>query len=186
MQWITLIAALVGALGGGVLGNLLTQSMTDRRERIARALAFRRQQLEQFYGPLLAMHNEIRARSELRVKLQRAIDDEDNKHMLSVGPGKTGSAILANVLDENETFLNVLMPRYREMIEVFRQKMWLAEPETREYFNYLIEFVDVWDKILDEKLPRPIAPAIGHTEENLRPFYRHLEEVHDRLRFEIR
>jgi hypothetical protein len=45
--------------------------------------------------------------------------------------------------------------------------------------------VDVWDKVLADKLPRSIALAIGHTEENLHPFYRHLEEVHDRLRFEV-
>lgn len=50
----------------------------------------------------------------------------------------------------------------------------------------LIEFVDVWDKLLVDKLPRSVAPAIGHTEKNIEPFYRHLEEVHDRLRSEVR
>ena len=50
------------------------------------------------------------------------------------------------------------------MIDVFRDKMWLAEPETREYFKGLIEFVDVWDKILANKLPRSVASEIGHTE----------------------
>jgi hypothetical protein len=61
----------------------------------------------------------------------------------------------------------------------------LAEPETRKYFKTLIEFVDVWDKILADKLPHSIAPAIGHTEQNLQPFYQHIEEVHDRIRLEI-
>jgi len=71
------------------------------------------------------------------------------------------------------------------MIDVFRQKVWLAEPETRESFKQLIEYVDVWDKILDRKLAHAIAAAVGHTEKNLHPFYKHLEEVHDRLRSEI-
>jgi hypothetical protein len=81
--------------------------------------------------------------------------------MMGAGQGKTEEAsdanlpaILANVRDESETFRNVLMPRYREMIDVFRDKMWIAEPETREYFKGLIEFVDVWDKILADMLPR--------------------------------
>jgi len=183
----------VAALGvGGWIGALINNWMMVRRETAARAVQFRKQQLEQFYGPLVAIHKEIRARSELRVKLQNAIDSRHVQDMLLAGPGKTEEAsdahlpsIVKNVQDENETFRNVLMPRYREMINVFRDKMWLAERETREFFNSLIEFVDVWDKILDDKLPRSVAPAIGHTEENLKPFYRHLEEVHDRLRSEI-
>ena len=77
------------------------------------------------------------------------------------------------------------MPPYRSMIDIFCDKMWLAEPETRDYFGQLVEFVDVWDKILDNKLPRSVAPAISHTEANLAPFYTHLQEVHDRLRREI-
>lgn len=191
---LTLILSIVTALGvGGWFGSVLTNWMTSRREAAARAVQFRKQQLEQFYGPLLAMHKEIRARSELRVKLQEAIDTQHVKDMLLAGPGKTEEAsdphvptILTNIRDESETFRNVLMPRYREMIDVFRDKMWLAEPETREYFKSLIEFVDVWDKILSDTLPRSVAPAIGHTEQNLYPFYQHLEEVHDRIRSEIR
>lgn len=176
MDWISLFGVLgVGALGGA----LLTQVMIGHREKAARAVAFRKQQLEQFYGPLLAMHKEIRARSELRVKLQKAIDTEaaSDPHI---------GAIAKNIQDENATFRDVLMPRYREMVNVFREKMWLAEPETRDFFPKLVEFFDVWDKILADKLPGSIALAIGHTEENLKPLYRHLEEVHDRLRSEVR
>ena len=77
------------------------------------------------------------------------------------------------------------MPRYREMIDVFRQKMWLAQPETREYFKQLVEYVDVWDKTLARTLPHSIASAVGHTEKNLHPFYDHLEAMHDKLRSEI-
>jgi hypothetical protein len=191
---LSIISSVVAALGvGGLIGTVVSNWMTTRREKAARAVTFRKQQLEQFYGPLLAMHKEIRARSELRVKLQEAIDAPHLADMLHVGPGKTEeasdahlSAIVTNVKEENETFRDVLMPRYREMVDVFRNKMWLAEPETRDYFKGLIEFVDVWDKILANKLPHSIAPAIGHTEENLLPFYRHLEEVHDRLRSESR
>jgi hypothetical protein len=189
-----LILSIVGALGvGGLIGSVINNWMTNRRETAARAVQFRKQQLDEFYGPLLAMHKEIRARSELRVKLQEAIDSQHVQDMLLSGPDKTEEAsdahlpaIFTNIRDEGETFRKVLMPRYREMIDVFRNKMWLAEPETRKYFQSLIEFVDIWDKILADKLPASLAPAIGHTEQNLHPFYQHLEEVHDRIRSEIR
>jgi len=47
-------------------------------------------------------------------------------------------AVDADVDDENQTFREVTMPRYREMISIFRDKMWLAEPATREFFGKLI------------------------------------------------
>ncbi len=189
IEWIPLL----GALGvGGLLGTIGTQWATGRRETTARCISFKKQQLEQFYGPLLAMHKEIRARSELRVKLQQAIDNQHFADMLAAGPGKVEQAsdphigvIAKNVKDENETFRNVLMPRYRDMLNVFREKMWLADPETRKHYNGLVEFVDVWEKILDDKLPSSVASVIGHTENNLKPFYDHLEEMHDRLRSEV-
>lgn len=185
---------IVGTLGvGGFIGVLVTQVMTGRREATGRTVAFKKQQLEQFYGPLLSIRSEIRARSELRLKLQNAIDSSHVEDMLRAGPGRVEAAsdphipaVLANVQDENQTFRDVLMPRYRDMINTFREKMWLAEPETREFFPQLVEFVDVWDKILADKLPRSVAVTIGHTEHNLTDFYRHIADVHDQLRSEIK
>ncbi|WP_315766890.1 MULTISPECIES: hypothetical protein [unclassified Bradyrhizobium] len=171
----------LGALGGAVAGSIITQVMTNARDRRAQRVAFVKQQLEQFYGPLLAARREIKARSELRVRLQEAL----------IEPPAVGDidahvrAMDANVDDENQTFREVMMPRYREMISIFRDKMWLAEPATREFFGELIEFVDVWDKILNKKLPNWIASRINHTEANLHPLYAHLEETHDRLRREV-
>jgi hypothetical protein len=194
MDWIPTLGAIAGALGiGGLIGNLTTQYFTNARERRNQSVAFKKQQLEQLYGPLLAARQEIRARSELRVKLQKALDDAHTKDMLAAGPGQVAaasdphiSAIAKNIEDENQTFREVLMPRYREMVSIFREKMWLAEPDTRKFFDQLIEFVDVWDKILADKLPRSIPRAINHTEENLKPFYQHLEEVTDRLRDDVK
>ncbi|MCK1738919.1 hypothetical protein IVA79_34325 [Bradyrhizobium sp. 138] len=189
----TVFLSILGALGvGGVIGVLVTQVMTNRREITNRRVAFKKQQLEQFYGPLLAAHKEIRSRSELRVKLENALDSAHTEDMFRSGPSRVEaasnphvSAIATNVQDENQTFREVLMPRYRQMIDIFRDKLWLAEPETRKFFQQLIEFVDVWDKILTEKLPRTVAVAINHTEKNLAPFYEHLEQVHDRLQSEV-
>jgi len=197
MDWIPILGTLgIGALGGAVAGAIITQVMTNARDRRTQRIAHRKQQLEQFYGPLLAARKEIRARSELRVKLQEALDAQHSTLEAAASGGVIGRddrinaatdkpSILANIQDEGQTFRDVLMPRYRNMIDIFRDKMWLAEPETRKYFGQLIEFVDVWDKILDGKLPRSVAPAINHTEANLKPFYTHLEEAHDRLRSEM-
>jgi hypothetical protein len=187
------VVPILGTLGvGGILGAFLTAWLTNRREEAKRRADFRTRQLNEFYGPLLALHKEIRARSELRVKIQNAVDQAHIEDMLDAGPDGLEEAsdlhlpgILKTIEDENQTFRAILMPRYNEMVDVFRGKMWLAEPETRKHFAALIEFVDVWVKILDDRLPRTVAPAIGHTEENLHPFYSHVEATHDRLRAEL-
>ncbi len=203
MDWLQIL----GVLGLGALsGTIITQLMTNARDRRSQRVAYLKQQLEQFYGPLLAAHKEIRARSELRVKVQQAIDAKHAKAMaeaaVMIAAAGTGEVlthadlinaasdvhlptIKTNIEDESQTFREVLMPRYRSMIDTFRDKMTLAEPETREYFARLVEFVDVWDKIIGNKLSRSIAPEINHSEANLAPFYKHLEEVHDRLRGEV-
>jgi hypothetical protein len=201
MAWGSIWSFLVSNIGaagvGALIAIIITNWLTVRRERAARSAQFKRQQLEEFYGPLLALHKEIRARRELRVKLQEAIDKQHFDAMMrggmAGGPRGVAAAsddhvatIVTNVQDENTTFRDVLMPRYRDMVSKFREKMWLAEPQTRQFFPPLLEFVDVWAKILADKLPRSIAPAIGHTEANLKPFYEHLESVHDQLRSELK
>src|ERR1700733_982709 len=59
MDWVPAIGALgIGALGGAVTGAIITQLMTNARDRRSQLIAHRKQQLEQFYGPLLAAHKE--------------------------------------------------------------------------------------------------------------------------------
>ncbi len=187
------IISLLAGLGvGGLIGNFFSNWQTSRREKAARHHELQLRKLKEFYGPLLSLHNEIQARSELRVKIQEAADRLHIEAMLQAGPHGVETAsdahlptILKTIADENQTFRDVLMPRYRDMVQIFRDNMWLAEPETRAHFAALIEFVDVWDKILTDRLPREVAPAIGHTETNLKPFYSNLAATHDRLRVEL-
>src|SRR6266478_1567368 len=89
MDWWQFIAGL-GV--GSIAGVFVTQWMTNSRERRAREVQHRKQQLEKFYGPLLAAHKEIRARSELRVKIQEAIDSRHIENMLEAGPGRVEKA----------------------------------------------------------------------------------------------
>ena len=75
MNWVTLL----GALGlGGILGSLVQNWLTDRRENAKQKLEYIERQLQEFYNPLRSLHKEIRAHSQLRVKLQQALDDQHN------------------------------------------------------------------------------------------------------------
>jgi hypothetical protein len=68
------------------------------------------------------------------------------------------------------------------MLAIFREKLWLAAPETRAFLGPLSDFVDIWDRWLAEAIPPEVIKNLGHTEQPLEPFYEHLEKKHDELR----
>lgn len=183
-----LISAAAG-LGGVYLGGWLS----IRRDREKSRNEFITRQLSEFYGPLVSIRTEIQARGELRLKIEIAIDEKHARDLVDAGVyggqnairQATAAAIppmLAVMRDEYKIFTDVSMPLYRKMLETFRDKMWLAEAETRSYLPSLIEFVDVWERHIRGTMPDEVVREIKHTEENLRPFYAHLTSTHDRLR----
>jgi hypothetical protein len=181
----------------GLSGVFLGGWLTNRREQKKQRSDFITRQLSEFYGPLVSMRTEIRARGELRLKIETAMNEGHMRNLLNAGQygyqnermeataRVTDEAIppmLAVMRDEFKIFTDVLMPLYRKMLETFRDKIWLADTETRQYLPALIEFVDVWERHIRGVMPDEVVREIKHTEENLRPFYDHLTSTHDRLR----
>jgi hypothetical protein len=189
MSWTFLnpIIAAMAALFGVWIGGYLT----DRREREKRRTDFITRQLTEFYGPLVAARAEILARSELRVKVQRAAGDAWQELTTEAGGGFEGRlrvspeqrAAFSALLDyDNASLRETLLPAYRQMVTIFREKWSLGEPKTRSHFPALVEFVEVWERHLKGGIPGEALEALGHSEENLKPLYRNLEQTHDRLR----
>jgi hypothetical protein len=65
------------------------------------------------------------------------------------------------------------------MVDLFRANFWLADPATREFYPEVLEFVDVWERLVDKSLPVEVLRRIDHTEEKLLPFYKHVADTHD-------
>src|SRR5208282_5788209 len=183
------VAAVVG-LAGVVIGAGLTAWLAARRDRMQRRLAFIEKQLSEFYSPMVGLRAEIRMLGELRVKLQNEADAAWRQLTDSVEPGPESQALTAArfpkfraLIEHDNTQLNErLMPAYRMMVDLFREKLWLAENETREYYPVLVEFVDIWERWLAGSLPPELIERTGHTEVKLHPFYEHLEAQHARFR----
>lgn len=197
-EWVPLLADLasplvsaVAGLGGVFLGGWLTTRSERRRQR----REFITKQLDELYGPLVSMRAEIRALSELRVRIERASDTtwrEKAQQASTAGPEHTERFMEAErpkydalLADENARLKDVLIPTYRRMLCTFRDRLWLAAPETRAYFPALVEFVDVWERNLRNAIPGDVVQELGHTERNLHLFYEHLEKEHERLREDL-
>ena len=178
---ISLIAA-----GAGLAGVLLGGWLGDRREREKRRNDFITRQLSEFYGPLVSLRAEILARAELRVKIKARISEKlSGTTPIERVTEASQKSYMAILVDEGNIFKDITMPLYRKMLDVFRERMWLAEPQTRGHLAALVEFVDVWERHLRNTIPDEIVWEIEHSEENLKPFYRHVEETHDQLRQEL-
>ncbi|HEY0104463.1 MAG TPA: hypothetical protein VGB91_00150 [Rhizomicrobium sp.] len=185
-----LISAFAGLLGVGLGGWI-----ANRNDKARRRAEFLNRQLSEFYGPLLSLRAETNAKGELRDRLS-SIASEQWQNICAEYEGASPQAKRDGLSERYDRFgkmieydngqlRTALMPAYREMLSVFRDRMWLSEPETRRYFSTLVEFVEIWERFLSETIPREVLVAVEHSEKKLIPFYDHVERKVDSRRQQL-
>lgn len=184
----TAIAGLIGvALGGAIaLFNQRRQRADEHNQR----------QLSEFYAPLHGIRLRILAKSELRVKSSGAHGAAWVE--LLAGPRATGDPeLLKKTVDEKwpafekaheyseREFVEDIVPLYRKMVDLFTDKMWLAEPSTRQHFGTLVEFVEIWNRYLGGGIAKEAIPLLDQREDKVKPLYAdiadHVESLSRRL-----
>ena len=130
------------------------------------------------------MHKYIRGKSDLRVKIQ-AKGNEVWKRQVQAGLNPSIEHTNREIDYDSRQLHEDFLPKYREMLEIFRKNYWLAEPETRKYYADVIEYVEGWTRHEAKGVNPETLREIGHSEENLRPFYQELENRTEILRGEL-
>lgn len=176
----------------GLAGVVIGAWLTGRRETRQRRLAFVEKQLKDFYSPLLGLRKEIRARSELRERVFDAADaawrqlcaqaSEVSVETLQQLSRTRGPEFNGLIEYDNRQLQEDLLPAYRQMAKLFRENLWLADSDTREHYVKLLEFVELWERWMAKAIPAEVIQGLGHSEENLRELYEHLQQRHDALR----
>ncbi len=178
-----LLSALVGAVVVYYFGI--------RHLVIQRRAAFRERQLGEFYAPMAGIRKQIRAKSELRLKISDAADAAWQDICKSYGDrpmfdDEQRFAPFKKIIDyENEQLKAELIPKYREMLTLFTDRYHLAAPDTRAFYQEFLEFVEIWNRWLADSLPREVLEKLGHTENKVKPFYDHLESKMQQLQDEL-
>jgi hypothetical protein len=179
-------AGLVGVLIGGAIG-IYGQKKERRHSYVT-------EQLQSFYSPMLGMRAQIRAKSEVRVKIRKAAgeawaeilsavgDDPEAKKELTVKRGAEFDRVIE--YDKNQ-LTNELVPLYQKLLEHFSSHMWLAESSTLSFFGDLVEYVEVWNRFLSGGLPSEVSGKIDHDEDKLKPFYADLETQMNKLKAKL-
>ncbi|OHA17799.1 MAG: hypothetical protein A2664_04310 [Candidatus Taylorbacteria bacterium RIFCSPHIGHO2_01_FULL_46_22b] len=152
--------------------------------KIEKRLEFIEKQLKEFYSPILGRRKYIRAKSEFRLKVE-TISGRQWKENAQKGIQQSAESVSGEIEYNNKQLEEEFLPLYREMLTIFRDNYWLAEPETRQFYNELVEYVEGWNRWKAKGVTAETMQEIGHSEEKLKPLYDELEKRVDILRFEL-
>lgn len=191
------LVPLVSAVIGGAIslcGALVLEARRDKREKaratIERRLGFVDRQLKEFYSPMVGHWRKIKAKSELRHNIFKTSNTVWQKIVAAHPPPSTDSEKWREPFDKSREYDRTqlrqeLIPLYEEMLAIFTKNFWLADPTTREWYDELSRFVDLWQRSLRNAIPDDVLVELGHTESRLIPFYQDLERQLDELRAQI-
>jgi hypothetical protein len=170
------------ALLGALLGAYMGAQYGLKQLKLQKKLDFIERQLREFYSPLLGCHKELQAKSELRLRINNAVDEALEGLSEPSENHETKFKQYEKLTEyDHEQLRNELLPLYHKMLLIFRDNLWLAEPEDREWYPELCNFVEIWDRRLLNSIPPKVIAKIGHTEERLKLFYQDLEKQIDVL-----
>jgi hypothetical protein len=152
-----------------------------RQSAEARRNAFREKQLSEFYAPLAGLRQQVRAKSDLRLKISGAAEsawqeEVSRYHGQIMHDHEERIAPFKKIIAYNNDQLEKeLLPAYRQMLAIFTDRYHLAEPATRAYYSSFLEFVEIWNRFMAESLPTDVLERLKHSEDAVKPFYEHLE-----------
>lgn len=183
--------SLLSSLLSGLVGASVVYYFGIRQLITQRRLGYLERQLIEFYAPLAGIRTQIRAKSDLRVKISAAAEAAWQKIVKSYGDQPMPDheerfAPFKKIIEyDNDQLKAELLPKYREMLTLFTDRYHLATLDTRAFYKDLVAFVEIWNRWLAESLPPEVASELGHAEATLTPFYEHLEARMHQLQAEI-
>ena len=175
-----------------MVGGWLT-AHNQKRERRQRRIS---EQLAGFYGPMLAIRAQVLSQMDLGQKISGKAEAAWQTVVKRVyeGNDELGKIDRMEKLTQqrwpsfekltaygNRQLVEEIIPSYRKMVELFTSKMHLAEPSTITYFPVLLEFVEIWNRWLNESLPGEVLGLLNHSEDTLFPLYDNLLETFTRM-----
>jgi len=171
-----------------LVGGLVVYIFGIRKLSIELRSTFIQKQMSEFYSPIAGYRKRIRAKSEVRGKVSTAANEAWQElcapYSEAMEPMLNHEELYApygKIIEYREE----LMPLYRKILDLFTDKYWLADEDTRAYYQDFLEFVEIWERYLAEALPGDVIRKLGHSEDNVLPFYDHVERKLSALQEEI-
>jgi len=152
----TVLGAVIGgvlATIGGVLGGIVTgwftlmankQSLSHeaRREERERSLSFRREQLSQFYGPVLACMEELEESWQLLFEADKSVERFLEAHREKNPADGFLKDKQKAVLEYKQYLYAREVAVFNKIKEIFISHFGLAEPSTKENYRTVVRFIE--------------------------------------------
>ncbi len=176
------VLPVISAIGGVFLWAWLSSCHEQRRQR----RAFIEKQVQELYSPLLNILRQVRALCEVRKRTaaQGVWDELCREASERGGPGglqrlnAERSTVLRTIArDKDDQWKEELLPCYKAMLQTFQEKIWLAEETTRERFQKLNVYVELWERGLNRAVPVEVVAWLNVREVDLVPLYEDLEQT---------
>ena len=176
-----------------LVGGLVVYIFGIRKLSIELRSTFIQKQMSEFYSPIAGYRKRIRAKSEVRGKVSTAANEAWQELCAPYSEAKEPMlnheelyAPYGKIIEyDNNQLREELMPLYRKILDLFTDKYWLADEDTRAYYQDFLEFVEIWERYLAEALPGDVIRKLGHSEDNVLPFYDHVERKLSALQEDI-
>ncbi len=176
-----------------LVGGLIVYVFGVRKLSIEVRNTFIQKQMSEFYSPIAGYRKRIGARGAVREKISIAAEAAWQE---LCGQARASGQSMLNHEEQFEPYRSIIeydnmqlreevIPLYRKMLDIFTDKYWLADEDTRDYYQNFFEFVEIWERYLAESLPGGVLKKLDHTEGNVHPFYEHIEQKLSALQSEI-
>lgn len=154
-----------------LVGGLIVYVFGIRKLSIELRSAFIQKQMSEFYSPIAGYRKRIRAKSKVRGKVSAAASEAWKELCAPYSEAKQPMlnheelyAPFGKIIEyDNKQLREELMPLYRKILDLFTEKYWLAEEDTRAYYQDFLEFVEVRERYLAEALPGEVIRKLEHS-----------------------
>ena len=165
-----------------------------RQGTLQRRAAYREKQLAEFYAPILAQHARIDATMRVRKALYNGAHEAwaelckryEGAHQLMHDHEEQFKPYKKLFEYDNEQFTKALFPLYQKMLELFTEKYWLADEDTRNHYPAFLHYVEIWERFLSESVPRDALERVDHGADRVEAFFRHVEQKVSELQGELK
>ena len=160
-----------------------TYIFTARHFRTQKWHEFDQRRLDEFYGPMLGLINQVRANAQASVKATAA-SDEAWRDICRRQPrpfqdhDKHFEPFQRSLEYENERFTREDLAAYDRMLEIFKSKLFLSYPSSKQWFDMFCQYVDHWHR----PLPPEARMKLNISRTSLPEFYADVQKHADNLR----
>jgi hypothetical protein len=146
-------------------------------------------QLDEFYTPLWATCEQIKAKQRVLkevIETSIAIREEDVSH----GANQQDKAVIfQNAITRSSSMdaynrdfpRREMLPLLQRMLDRFTDRMWLAEPLTFKHYGALVEHVEKWNRYTNQSLTPEVIVKLDDTDRLMDAFCKDLKQDFDRL-----